>query len=277
MDGFEKFEFENDGIKHTVFHAGEGPPVLLVHELPGFLEQTVTLAERLRDAGFHVFAPLFLGKPGQKFSPAKTLGYTLMLCIRREFRMFANNANGPFLDWLRALSLEAANRSGHPKVGVIGMCLTGNYAISLIAEPHVHGAVGCQPSMPILKKAPLGIDNLEAVRNRADTLTEQTGGPSVLAYRFEGDALCPHIKLKGIADAMPKSVRAVELPGKGHSTLTIDLVGNAADVPDPEDWAAKVPIQSGFFEAKDVWGEDGEPTHHTLIEVMAFLKARLAV
>ncbi|MDA0338633.1 MAG: hypothetical protein O2910_02155 [Proteobacteria bacterium] len=166
--------------------------------------------------------------------------------------------------------------SGHPKVGVIGMCLTGNYAISLIAEPHVHGGVGCQPSMPILKKAPIGIDNLEAVHARADALTEQTGGASVLAYRFEGDALCPHIKLRGIADAMSKSVRAVELPGKGHSTLTIDLVGSAADVPNPEDWAAKVATEAGFFEAKDVWGEDGEPTHHTLVEVMAFLKARLA-
>ncbi|MDA0338632.1 MAG: hypothetical protein O2910_02150 [Proteobacteria bacterium] len=46
MDGFKEFDFENGGYTHKVFHAGKGPPVLLVHELPGLLEQTVTLAER---------------------------------------------------------------------------------------------------------------------------------------------------------------------------------------------------------------------------------------
>ena len=275
MDGFEKFDFEHGGISHPVYHAGSGPPVLLVHELPGFLAETKVLAERLHDAGFHVFAPVFLGKPGQNFSGLKTLGYTLLLCIRREFRLLAKNADGPFLDWLRALSADAAARSGHAKVGLIGMCLTGNYAISLIAEAHVGGAVSCQPSLPLFRKKALGLDRLDAVKARADSLATEAGGPSVLAYRFEDDTICPHVKVKGIADAMPEAVRAVELPGKGHSTLTIDLAVSAADVPDPPDWTAKVPTETGFFEAKDVWGPDGEPTHHTLIEVMAFLKARL--
>ena len=35
------------------------------------------------------------------------------------------------------------------------------------------------------------------------------------------------------------------------------------------------PTDGGLFKATDVWGEDGEPTHHALVEIIAFLKARL--
>ena len=51
-------------------------------------------------------------------------------------------------------------------------------------------------------------------------------GP-MMALRFEGDPLCTATKFKAIGDAFNddgQRIRLVELPGKGHSVLTLDLI-----------------------------------------------------
>lgn len=35
LEGYERFQFEHDGIRHDVFSRGPGPGVLIMHELPG--------------------------------------------------------------------------------------------------------------------------------------------------------------------------------------------------------------------------------------------------
>src|SRR4029434_9047307 len=88
---------------------------------------------------------------------------------------------------LRALPPHAHPLCGGKGVGAIGMCFTGNFALSLMLEPAVRAPVLSQPSLPIGSKDVLHIapDELAAVKERMvrDDLT-------VLAFRFAGDAFC---------------------------------------------------------------------------------------
>jgi dienelactone hydrolase len=109
-------------------------------------------------------------------------------------------------------------------VGVIGMCLTGNFAISLMGDDSVLAAVSSQPSMPLMKAAELhmSLDEIAAARRRIDATAP------IHAYRFEGDPMCSAVKYKAIDSAFNNDgvtrVHTHTLPGKGHSVLTLDFV-----------------------------------------------------
>jgi len=66
------------------------------------------------------------------------------------------------------------------------MCLTGNFALSLIADDAVLAAVASQPSLPFNDQNALHMSSDEIASARASI--DQKG--SVLALRFEGDPLC---------------------------------------------------------------------------------------
>ena len=108
-------------------------------------------------------------------------------------------------------------------LGVIAMCLTGNFAISLMADDNVLAGVASQPSMPLNRQHALHMSEEEIAQARS-RLDEH--GP-MMALRFEGDPLCTATKFKAIGDTFnddKQRIRLVELPGKGHSVLTLDLI-----------------------------------------------------
>ena len=148
LPGFQCFSFEHNDIEHPVYVAGKGPAILIMHELPGMVEETVALAHRLQDAGFTTYMPLFFGPPGKKATYSSLLPYTIRLCISREFYMLKRNKTSPILDWLRALCRRAHGECGGKGVGAIGMCLTGSYSIPLMLEPSMIAPVVSQPSLP---------------------------------------------------------------------------------------------------------------------------------
>ncbi len=147
---FEPFDFEDAGIRHQVFCRGEGPAVVLMHDLPGMTEACVQLAERIAERGFRVYMPLLFGKAGER----ATVRNSLRVCIRREFRIFAARRSSPVVDWLRALSRRAFADCGGPGVGAIGMCLTGNFALGLMLDEHLLAAPSERsPSPPASSRA----------------------------------------------------------------------------------------------------------------------------
>ncbi len=89
--------------------------------------------------------------------------------------------------WLMALARQAHAECGGRGVGAIGMCFTGNIALTMMLESVVLAPLLSQPSLPL--DNPVGIeispDEIEAVRERLDR-----DDLTVLAYRFEGDAFC---------------------------------------------------------------------------------------
>ena len=100
-----------------------------------------------RTAAFRVVLPHLFGPLGR----TSMLGNMVrVMCMRREFKLFEKNGTSPVVDWLRALCNDLCQLHGLRGVGVIGMCLTGNFAISMMADDRVLAGVASQPSMPLL-------------------------------------------------------------------------------------------------------------------------------
>ena len=232
------------GVARTfdVYSRGEGPPIVLVQELPGIGPETLRLAERLVEAGFAVELPHLFGPLGEV---TVTGNLVRVMCMRREFSLFSRNRSSPITEWLRALCRDVRIRRGHAGVGVIGMCLTGNFAISLMGEETVRAAVAAQPSLPVLAQRSLHMSPAEAAAAKAKLAVE---GP-MLVYRFEGDRLCGAAKFAALDEAFNDGQTCLDLktlPGDGHSVFTLDFVDEA-----------------------------GHPTRAALEEVIAYFRSRL--
>lgn len=256
LPGFEQFPFAYEKWTKVVYRIGEqdAPAVVLMHELPGMVPECIGLARRLADEGFCVFMPLLFGKPGQ-FS---MVGNTLRICLRREFLLFARRKSSPITRWLRALCREAKDRCGCRGVGVIGMCLTGGFGLSLMADDAVLAPVLSQPSLPIGRShaSRCALGTTPADLERAKARSQQENIP-VMGLRFTGDILCPAERFDALEEAFGERFRRIEIdssPGNphglsrtSHSVLTIDYQAT-----------------------------EGHPTRQAYDEVIAFFHTQLA-
>jgi dienelactone hydrolase len=227
--GYSSFAFERDGASKTVFTRGTGPGVLIMHELPGLVTQCVRLADYIAARGFTVFLPLLFGDPNIPFSRARAVMNAAKLCISREIALFAENADSPVTTWLRGLAVEIRRHCPDGRgVGVIGLCLTGGFAINLMVEDVVLAPVASEPALPLTwlgaSKGALGVapETLRAAVERAAT------GVPLRCLRFKGDGMSPPEKLERLQREFRSSLQADEIPGSHHSVLTIDLVEDPA-------------------------------------------------
>jgi dienelactone hydrolase len=168
--------------------------------------------------------PLLFGEPG-KFS---ILGSVLRICIAREIHLFSTNGPGPLLDWTRALCRKLKADAGVPGIGVVGMCLTGGFALALVADDSVLAPVVAQPSLPVfVHKASLGLSeaDAEAVKARAAAL-----GPNcVLGLRYAGDRIAPAERIESIKKLIGPAFDYEEFPGNQHATLTVHRQARALE------------------------------------------------
>lgn len=209
------WSFSSGGITHSIYSAGTGVPVIVLHELPGMVEECLDLGLIL-SKHFRVHLPLLFGEPG-KFS---IVGSVLRICIAREIHLFSTNGPGPLLDWVRALCRKLKAEAGVPGIGVIGMCLTGGFALALVADDSVLAPVVAQPSLPVfVHKAALGLSEADAraVQARAAAL-----GPNcVLGLRYAGDRIAPAERIESIRKLIGPAFDYEEFPGNDHATLTV--------------------------------------------------------
>ena len=217
------WSFSDGGITHSIYSAGEGVPVVVLHELPGMVEECLDLGLIL-SKHFRVHLPLLFGEPG-KFS---IVGSVLRICISREIHMFSTNGPGPLLDWVRALCRKLKADAGVPGIGVIGMCLTGGFALALVADEAVLAPVVAQPSLPIfVHKAALGLSEADAraVQARAAAL----GPKCVLGLRYAGDRIAPAERIESIRKLIGPAFDYEELAGNDHATLTVHRQARALE------------------------------------------------
>ncbi len=220
MDGFQSFDFDGPlavgkRVTHPVYFRGEGPPILVIQELPGIGPQTLDLAGKIVDAGFSVYLPHLFGPLG-RVSFAGNIAR--LFCLRREYHLFAKNKASPIVNWLRALCHEVQRRSRHSRIGSVGMCLTGGFALALMAEDGVVAGVASQPSLPVFDNTALQMSDAEIAAANAGM--SQTG-PG-LAMRYDGDFMCRAAKMEALKAAFGNNVITKTIPGKGHSLLTLD-------------------------------------------------------
>jgi len=228
LSDWEKSEFsttEVDGkpLAHDVYTKGTGPVVLIIQELPGIGTETRRLADKLIAAGFTVVLPHLFGPIG-RLSMVGNLAR--VFCMRREFSLFAKHRTSPVVNWLRALCKDLKAQHQIEGVGVIGMCLTGNFAISLMADEAVLGAVASQPSLPLGSNPSLHMspDDIHEIRGAID----KKG--AMHAYRFAGDKLCTPTKFESLNTAFNDDAERIKLThveGSKHSLLTVHFIDEA--------------------------------------------------
>ena len=150
--------FCHAGVTHPVFSAGEGPGVLIMHEVPGLYPAVIEFAQRVVGAGFRVAMPQLFGTPGRPLSGGYALGQIGRACIGREFHVLASRKSSPITVWLRALcrqlhtEVRRSRRGGHWNVPNREFC-------ALVDGRPVGDGPGALPTLaavPLGRRAPAG-------------------------------------------------------------------------------------------------------------------------
>ncbi len=234
LDGFTATEFTHEGVTRTVYAAGTGPAVIVIHEVPGLHPGVVDFGRRVVERGFHVRMPSLFGKPGKPFGVAYAMRSMVSGCVAKEFTSWALNRTSPITSWLRALAADAHTACGGAGVGAVGMCFTGGFALGMMLDETTQAPVLSQPSLPFAlgkrRKASVGISDADLERLGA----RASAGACVMGLRFTGDPLVPAARFQTLRDALGDGFIGVEIDSsKGnphgikrgaHSVLTLDLV-----------------------------------------------------
>jgi dienelactone hydrolase len=229
LDRWSRGTFTADGVTHPTYRRGDGPGVIIVHELPGITPEVIAFADDVVAAGFTVVLPHLFGTPGASMSLG-TMATTLpRVCVDREFNKLAVGRTSPVATWLRALARDLHRELGGVGVGAaLGMCFTGGFALAMMVDPAVAAPVVAQPSLPFpvgrarADDLSLSPADLAAVRSRA------AGGCAVLGLRFAGD-LATGTRFDRLDRELGTAFRRIELAGRGHSTLTAHRQERAVD------------------------------------------------
>src|SRR5947207_10562752 len=181
LEDFDARQITLDGVTKKVYVAGSGPAVIVMAEMPGISPQVARFARWVRDAGFTVYMPSLFGRDGAVPGAEEGAAIFQRACVSAEFRALAANQSSPVTNWLRSLARLAHAECGGPGVGAIGMCFTGNFALTMMLEPSMLAAVLSQPSLPLKEPAGLEIapEEIKAVHDRLER-----EDLTVLAYRF---------------------------------------------------------------------------------------------
>jgi dienelactone hydrolase len=234
LDGFAEDTFTHDGTTRRVFRLGSGPAVVVIAEVPGITPTVAEFARRVAAVGCTAVLPSLFGVPGRPASVPVALSTLARTCVSKEFTTFATGRTSPVTVWLRALARQEHERCGGPGVGVVGMCLTGGFALAMMVDDTVLAPVLSQPSLPFAvtskQKRDLGVsqDDLARVKERVDD------GVCVLGLRFTADRLAPAERFARLREELGDGFVAVEIdsskgnphgnPRTAHSVLTEHLV-----------------------------------------------------
>ena len=261
LDDFMPRRIEIDAIGKTVHIGGSGPAVIVMPETPGISPHLARFARWVRDAGFTVWMPSLFGRDGALPDVDEAVATFKRTCVSAEFRALAAGQQTPILQWLRGLARIAHADCGGPGVGAIGMCFTGNFALSMMLEPAVIAPVLCQPSMPLEDEAALESPpaELDAVRDRLerDDLVVQ-------GWRFEGDRFCTSQRFAAYSQALGDRFESHVLP---------DSAGATTDLPPFFEHVIKGPHSVVTVHLVD---EAGQPTLAARDEILAFFAKRLS-
>lgn len=259
LDDFVQRNITLNNITKRVHVTGAGPAVIVMTEMPGISPEVARFSRWVRDAGFTVYMPSLFGRDGVVASADESAEVFRRTCISAEFRALTANESSPVTRWLMALARLAHQECGGPGVGAIGMCFTGNFALTMMLEPSVLAPVVCQPSLPMNNPAgiEMSADEIEAVglRLAQEDLT-------VLAYRFEGDKFCRAQRFAAYAEALGDRFIARTLPDSAANTNVAPFFEHHVRCPHSV-------VTAHLIDA------EGQPTTAARDEILAFFQLRL--
>lgn len=256
VEGFTATEFTHQGETRPVYRRGSGPGVVVMHEIPGITPEVARFARRVADAGFTVAMPSMFGTPEKPMTIGYAVGQMARACVSREFHVLAAHRSSPITEWLRALARALHQEIGGKGVGAIGMCISGNFALTLMMDDCMMAPVLSQPSLPFglgaERKAGLHLspEGLARVKQRA------AAGVPVLGMRFTADPMCPKERF----DALRREI------GERFEAIEIDSSPGNAD---------GIPRTAHSVVTKDLVDREGHPTRQALDRVIGFFKEQL--
>lgn len=257
LRAYESSSFSYEGTRKTVFRRGTGPAVIIMHEIPGITPEVIRFADWVADTGFTVFLPQLFGTPGKAASSGYIAAQFVRACISREFSALSAHQASPITDWLRALARQAYADLGGKGVGAVGMCITGNFALTMMLDDCLMAPVLSQPSNPL----PLGAERRaalhatpEAVACAKRRIAEE--GAKILGLRFHGNPFVPPERFETLKREF----------GDGFEAIEIDPMYGNPDSPAPKPHSVLT---------NDLIDREGEPTRQAVDRVLSFLKERL--
>ncbi|WP_067570269.1 dienelactone hydrolase family protein [Nocardia acidivorans] len=261
LSDFTIREITLDDVTKRVYVAGSGPGVIVMTEMPGISPHVARFARWVRDAGFTVYMPSLFGRDGVVATAEEGAQVFRKACVSAEFRAFAADESSPVTIWLRALARLAHQDCGGPGVGAIGMCFTGNFALTMMLEPAMLAPVLSQPTLPMNDPAGMHIapEELTAVRDRLER-----EDLTVLAYRFAGDKFCRAQRFAAYEQALGDRFVGRVLPDSAANPDTAPFFSVHVDSPHSVVTAHLI-------------DEAGQPTVTARDEILAFFRQRLGV
>jgi dienelactone hydrolase len=259
LEDFDPRVVTLDGVTKVVQVAGTGPAVIVMTEMPGISPHVARFSRWVRDAGFTVYMPSLFGRDGAVPDAEEGIATFQRACVRAEFRALAANESSPVTLWLRSLARMAHEECGGPGVGAIGMCFTGNFALTMMLEPSMLAPVLSQPTLPL--DDPAGIEmapeELTAVRERLER-----EDLTVMAYRFAGDRFCKAQRFAAYSEALGERFIARVLP-------------DSAANPDSPPFFKQVVASPHSVVTAHLIDEAGQPTIAARDEILSFFAHRL--
>jgi dienelactone hydrolase len=259
LEDFDPRVLTLEGVSKVVHVAGAGPAVIVMTEMPGISPHVARFSRWVRDAGFTVYMPSLFGRDGAMPTVEEGTAVFRRACVSAEFRALGANRSSPVTQWLRSLARLAHEQCGGPGVGAIGMCFTGNFALTMMLEPSMLAPVLAEPTLPLDDPAGLEIapEELTAVRERLER-----EDLTVMAYRFKGDRFCRAERFAAYSEAIGERFVGRVLP-------------DSAANPDTPPFFEHVVASPHSVVTAHLIDEAGQPTIAARNEILSFFAHRL--
>jgi dienelactone hydrolase len=227
MEGIETMERPPDARWPWPVHRTgqrDRPPVIVMHELHGVSPAYTAFCRGLAANGFSVWMPQLAG-PAPSVSRVDRARAMGAVCISREIDVLRGGRTSPVVEPLRAVAKHVAKEFGWGRVGVVGMCMSGGFALAMAVDPTVVAAVAAQPTLPL---RPFCGRALGLSGDDVRTISERLATEDVEIYytRFARDPLSPRSRrARTVSRLGQNGVEVDELPAAEfrlleHSVLT---------------------------------------------------------
>ncbi|MDQ3147663.1 MAG: dienelactone hydrolase family protein [Actinomycetota bacterium] len=257
LEGYREDSFTAEGTTRRVLRTGSGPAVVVIHEIPGITPLMASFGRRVAAIGCTAVLPSLFGDPGREVSVPYVAGVAARACVSREFATFVRGKTSPVTTWLRALARSAHAECGGPGVGVVGMCLTGGFALAMMVDDEVLAPVLSQPSLPFAlsgrHKSDLGVSSADLARAKERV---EEDGICLLGLRFSNDALAPAARFERLRRELGDGFVGVEIDSSPGNSLGIDAKAHSVLT-------------------EHLVDEPGHPTREALDKVLAHFRDRL--
>jgi dienelactone hydrolase len=169
---------------------------------------------RLAGEGYTVYTPVLFGELGGSRKNGLTL---ITRCASRDYNC-ARNELSPISTKIVALAEFVHGQHPNDKLGVIGMCLTGNLPLAVGDKHYVGGVVLSQPALPVAigpwkRRTGLSTEDVHRVRNDLP----------IIGLGFENDCIGPRERLVALEETFRGHFQRLELKEPSddyHAVLT---------------------------------------------------------